>query len=396
MRSKRLPSLGGNTNYSVGTRVGLPSKVLPPDFPNGKTPSAKYAAQWQNYIEYWLQQQIEVSAAAPFQNWTLIKGGAAPTFNSTSPSPGLAYNGAVGATLITNLNVNNTVYIVPNLYAAIIARTLAPAAGAFTPQDCAYDKITKAWWVIGVNTSAPTKTIWKLTGGTQTEITCPVSGVIERVTIDKTTGIAYVFVSDTLRTVLNYVGGVWSFHSTRGSSVSPAKSVAVNNGEILVSAGAGTSLEVYTGGSGAGSTGGTWTTRTDVALSGDTFKKVYYSKSQEQWYVLGDASGFSVLDTALPGHFVSTLWTDSDNVASLNSTLHGMGYANPGLLSNTQYISIAPDLPPLAQAYDNYQAHAAWTGTSLHYDGSAIYALFQVSGAQDLFRSGRCNAALAA
>ncbi len=389
MRTKKLPTTASLVNYDTGPRIGLATKIVPPtaNFTNGKVPSAKHAAQWQNYLEYWLQQQVEVGAAVPYQNWTSISNVTA--VSGTTPS--FSYNSTTGSTLVSGIATANAVGIISDVTRAMFSRTITPAAGTFVPRDNCFDPINKYWIVVGSNSSATSKSIWQMTANTQTEITAPAAGTIDRVTCDRTTGICYAFLSDTNRTVLsNAAAGVWAVHSTRTNVANAATSVAANNGEMLVVESANGPIQYYSSGA--------WAFRSDVCVFGDTqaSKKVFYSKAQESWLISADVSGFTVAATAAAGAHTTTAWVGSENKASASSCLHEMGYANFGLGGTTAslYLQTDLDLPlkPQAKAYDSVGSGASWGAAAMYYDGSALYLYITLSAAAQLYRSMRSNA----
>lgn len=253
MRDKKLSPIASNSTYSSGPFAGSATQVLPPvgAFSDGKMPEAKWAAQWQNYIESAIQKQVDRSARLPFGQFQDVTPGLSVNIADGTGPYFFAYNKEIGATLIASRLSNQAQYLqeIVELNPStddIRIVVFTATAGNFVPRCVAsVDDLVAPFWIVGGSASlAPDKTIHEVTvSGTtlaSVEKSLPTIGTVENIAIDATTGIAYALVADSDRSVLvrNMSTGVWSLLGIRGGSAqSPSAGstfFAANNGELVI------------------------------------------------------------------------------------------------------------------------------------------------------------------
>ncbi len=247
MREKRL-DIATNSVYSTGPTAGQPTKIAPPTAfaLDGIVPGEAFGAQWSNYVEYYLQRQIEISSQVPFRNWTELPGMGSIVAPATTRFAFNRYDGS--SFMVRGGGAGNSWYRIQEMLQASggtpAAYTVAPAVGTFVARDVAAIEhpTTPSWLVVGSNSGATTKTIWKIVpNGADTEVTSPVAGSVELIVKDKTTGFFYAFAADTNRSVLVHgpaTSDTWSVLGQRGSGAPAPTSAgmfcAAANGLLLL------------------------------------------------------------------------------------------------------------------------------------------------------------------
>lgn len=392
MREKRL-DIATNTNYATGPTAGQPTKIAPPlaNVGDGKIPGEAYGAQWQNYVEFYLQKQIEVSAIVPFRNWIEF-----PSMGSfgTPILPRFAFNKAIGRTAVANFISNKLSYI-PEFVEASgglpLTLTFAPAAGAFFPIDVAAldDPTTPSWIVVGANSTAATKSIWNVSAsGALTELTSPVSGEVQRITRDKTTGYFYALAADTNRSVLvrgPLPGDTWSVLGQRGAGApitpSPDMQIAAANGLLLVAytvTPGSTQVTVERIATGAFS-------RTVLTPFSETTATldVVYSPQMGTFLLLTKGKTHRFTDPVAGIESFSHTGVTTPLLGTLHET--GPVLADAGAVSVVPWVGDAPH----KLAFGDFAAGT--TPTQIRFDGSAIWFLQTKAGSVRFFRSLRSN-----
>lgn len=259
-------------------------------------PGAAFAAEWENYLKFHAQKQANLSASIPFRNFFSVPLSAA--FGAAVEPFRCAHSPLEGITFFVT-QTNNTIFYVPD--AAIDQTmgvfTLLPAAGDFTPRDVAVNRDGMIIFV-GSNSTNTARNIWVSkplhAAGLFYEVTNPVAaGTIDRVTVDAATGHAYLFLSDTDRSVLRINNGnnedEIALVGTRGSGAKAASACefAVYNGTIVAAyRNDSGNLEIQY----SSEPYSTWTTRTFATHNGFTPGvgcPVRYSETYDCWMLMG-------------------------------------------------------------------------------------------------------------
>jgi hypothetical protein len=390
MREKKLPTIAEVANYSAGAQPwsGTPTKIAPPTvyFDKGKFPADAYAAQWQNYLEHYLQRQIERSAQYPFRNWSECASNTLSNGNAR-----WSFNRRMGVAAMVAGNTNNTIYYFQefneNAAGAPLSLVVSPASGTFEPWDVESIDDTFAttaaygWLVVGDNATAPTKTSWKISSaGVGTELTSPVSGIIPVICKDKTTGYFYAFAADTNRSVLVHgpdMANTWTVLGQRGAGA-PAPT-----GAMRAAAANGLLLLAYTSGS-----------ATVERISTGAFSRTVltpFSDTSATYDVCYSPQMAAFMALTRNGRYRFT-----DPASTVETTLHTPGVALGGCLHETgsatwtaQWVEVMPyygDTPHILMFGD---FAAGTVGTRMAFDGSALWFLQSKGGTKRLFRSGR-------
>jgi hypothetical protein len=407
MREKRL-DLASNANYATGPVTGTPTKIAPPtvNFSDGKIPDQAFGAQWQNYIEYYLQRQIEISAQVPFRNWQEYAGvGSTSGLSGGSGSVGnvrAAFNKRTGDTYFTK-GANNSAHWVLEVQpdpgtTSLPSVSFTPAAGTFVCKGVASveDSTDPSWLFVGSNSTAPTKTIFKRTLSADTEVTSPVSGGVELICKDRTTGYFYAFAADTNRSVLVHgpnTSDTWSVLGQRGAG---APAPAYNS--MYCTAANGLLLLAYT------TTPGSTQITVERMVTG-TFSRTVFT---------GFSSTSKVLDVAFSPQFGEFMLMAADGVRRFADTSSGFtlvtaGYPTAALAPVLGVVSGCLHDTGAAVIGDGRLFVQPWLGDPSHlmqfdpsgppsglnkvlFDGSSLWLLFATTGgATRIARSLRSN-----
>lgn len=409
MRETKLSPLAENVNYALGVATGMPTKLPPPivNQASGKFPDQGFAAQWQNYIEHHFQRQIERSAQLPFRNFSEIG-----TVPATTSIPRFSFNKAIGATLIAN-GVNNAVQYYQEFLDAVPI-TFVPTSGTFVPKDVAAvddplsDASSRAWIVVGSNSTAPLRAIWEVRrDNTTVELTMPSAGSVELIAKDYTTGDFYAFAADTNRSVYKRdpFSGLWSALGQRGSgAVAPTQSMscAANNGTLLLFYSIGGSNDPRVEVINTTSFSSTTVTIPNGSIGGAALD-VRWSPQLQAFMFLGQRGRWT---TSTPLVDVSyQLRTQFDNPSStglvfpgsslvggnqsiLGGCLTDTGAAAYGsAVTGSAYLAVQDwiDSAPHMLAFGNLATST--TGVYCRFDGSAIWFCIDKAGSKRLFRS---------
>lgn len=412
MRARYVRQFASNTAYSTGPRTGNPNKIVPPTayLQDGIVPGAAFAAEWENYLKFHTQKQANLSASIPFRNFfpVSLSGAFTEPFRCAhSPLEGLTF-------FVTQ--TDNTIFYVPDaaLDQTMGVDTLGPVAGDFTPRDVA---VNRAGMVIcvGSNSTNTARNIWVSTplssGSSFLEVTNgAAAGTIDRVTVDAATGHAYLFLTDTDRSVLRIDDGATLLDAptlvgVRGSGAKAASACefAVYNGTIV---------SAYRNDSGnleiqySSEPYSTWTTRTFATHNGfdpDVGCPVRYSEAYDCWMLMGvnPTPGFgaevlymtspSAPATALPsfhaylGRF--KLFDGAHALTDVGSASFDL--PDPGGLTLTRARlwlrdSLDSTRDPFAVSLGVQHDNA---NHCVRYDGSALWVLTTKSGTKRLYRS---------
>ncbi len=382
MRERKLDQISSNANYATGGFIGAPTKITPPAaaFTDGAVPDRAYGAQWKNYVDHYLQRQIEVSALLPYRNWG--PPCIAPSVWGTSTIRfRAAHNPYHGATLLipSSASAGTGVQLVPEIDFAFVDTELTlnftPIAltANFAPR-CVTSRshADDGWYVGGANAVSPTQTIWQVNPDLTTALrTSAVSGSVEHIMYDRVvSNVYYALAADTNRTLLIRNNGTGNFDAVgnRGSgSFAPSATLnhaAAANGVIVVARTTGTNLEVHY------MTASPFTFNTKTIAATGTILDCTYSPqlgkwmilTTNNWYVFADPSQtnyetFSNKDTSTPAlNITGGCLTDTGHVSWANGSRSGLVIrdwpgATPLIVRNT---------------YD-----FEW----VRYDGSAIWAV---------------------
>jgi len=401
MREKRL-DIATNTNYATGPTTGQPTKIAPPavNTTDGKIPGQAFGAQWQNYVEHYLQRQIEVSAIVPFRNWIEL-----PLSSIIVPAQSrLAFNKYAGLTMmVRGGGANNSWYYMQELLepsaAAPQPYNVTPAAGNFVAKGVAAveDPTSPSWLVVGTNTTAPTKTIWKVVSfGAATEVTSPVSGSVELICRDATTGYFYAFAADTNRSVLVHgpaTSDTWSVLGQRGAGA-PAPSstnmqVAAANGLLLLA------YTVTPGSTQATveriSTGAFSRTVLTPFSDTSTVLDVIYSPQMGNFMLLTRDHTFRFAD---PNSGVEPFSNDHPYETAIGFVSAGVGclHSTGPVYTDAHMLVVNPWLgDPPQRAMFGSTANIPSVDNLLRYDGSAIWFIRSLGGTPRVFRTLRSN-----
>lgn len=410
MREVKLPTLASLDNYSQGPTAGFPTKIAPPtaNLTNGKIPGEGFGAQWQNYIEAAVQRQLERNAQLPFRNFIDLRQLDSSTVLTATSR--LAFSRWAGATLAAT-GANNAVYYYQEILETTggppspLSITLAPALGTFLAKDVVEVPTpattgVKPWLVVGTNATAPTKTIWEIgRDNSKTEITSPVSGSVELITRDRTTGIFYAFAADTNRSVLvrNNGTGVWTVLGTRGAGA-PAPTVAsmyatANNGVIglAYTSGANAVVERITA-------SGFSVVANTIESINSTVLDLRWSPQQQVFMLLTTARTWVSTDLSIATWSLANNGSGAMTQTAIPATggcLHDSGLAiwhNDGSptwgVGGGSYLMVQDYLnqDPHVVSFGAYSGTAS-TGVVMRFDGSAIWFVLDRSGTKRTYRS---------
>jgi len=405
MREKRL-DIATSTNYATGGAgvVGTPTKVAPPasHATDGVVPGLAFGSQWENYIHHYLQKQIEISSQVPFRNWIEFTGMSSIAYAQTSR---FAFNKYIGMTfMVRGSGAGNSWYYLNELpqpsAGAPQTYPVTPAVGTFVARGVAAieDPTTPSWLVVGSNATDPTKTLWKILpfGVSDTEVVSPVSGAVELICKDKTTGYFYAFAADANRSVLVHgpaTSDTWSVLGQRGAGA-PAPSAA----NMYCAAANGLLYLAYT--TTPGSTQATVEkittgafTRTaltpfsstsailDVIFSPQIGAFMLLTKANTYRFFSDPALGFETFPHSTPySNAIGSSWVTS---GCLHET--GSVYQDGNVLLVTSWLGDAPHLAYFADFGIPSSSHV------LRFDGSAIWMIKDESSVPRVFRSLRSN-----
>jgi hypothetical protein len=396
MREKKLSQLAGNTNYATAPFTGQPTKIAPPSqhITDGKVPGLAFGAQWQNYIEYYLQKQIERSAVLPHRNWQDVSS----VLPATTSTPRFAHNRKAGFTMVAN-GVNNSVKYYQELLdpqggSAPLGVTLAPASGTFVPKCVVAfeDPISNqyAFFVGGSNSTATTKTLWRINqNATTTEIAAPTGGSIEVLAMDPETLEVFGFIADANRSMCKLDTAANTLSSiTQRSGAYQTPAVA----STFAAAGNGRLIHAFTPGGGFVQ----WEYTNTGTISWNSRE---YSGGVDTSLVL-DARYSPILGV----YMVLTsnkLITFTDPAGTVTTTAH-TGYAGGaitlegGCLTDTGWVGyndgdganlfVVPYVGDTVYAA-KYGGMGDTTGVFARYDGSAVWFMQDRGGTKKLFRT---------
>jgi hypothetical protein len=391
MREKKILQQASNALYATGPKVGQATKIAPPtaNVTDGKVPGSAFGAQWQNYIEHYLQKQIEASAQLPFRNFIPFDVGTlAPV---TSPLRFCSHP-QLGLTLVVGGHVNMVPFISEFQEIADATTTpsisLVPAVGNFAAicVSAVNDPVAPKWIVGGSPTIGANAMFEISLTGVATELTLPTTSAIENMAVDTTTGILYALAG---RYVIqrNAGTGAWTIAGDRGvGQYAPDNATsffAVNNGIAVMA---------YT-------TGGVVTlerivispfARTIVTIATDSTatKDVRYSPQLGAFLLLTLKALYSFAD---PAGAINT-WPNGSNDPATNAT--------GGILTDTGCITwVGTSRTAYVRSWPGDSAHALHFGpmgsivssstiNSVGYDGSAIWLRINDGSSNNrLFRS---------
>lgn len=385
MREPKIPALASNANYATGPRTGQPTKIIPPvgNFTDGKIPDAKFAAQWQNYIESNLQRQVERSAQLPFLNFVDVAPFVTTTEIDITSGGGpvfLAHNKHAGITMSVAQLQNKCQYLqeVLQLRPAddhLPWVTLVGSSGNVFPRCIvAVEDPARVKWIVGVGTADNTKAIHEINeAGTPTEVTLPTGAPVECLAVDSATGVVYGLVADANNSVIvrNMTSGVWTVAGTRGAgAVAPVAGTmffAVHNGSYVIAV-KSTNLKVEYG------TLSTFT-RTLLTIASDTSDvlDVKYNVAMGAWMLLTKLTLRTFVD---PAGAMQT-WRHDTNDPTTGLAVNGGCLTSTGVATwiDSKQCVYVRDWP----GSDAHVHHYGQIGTGgcvatfLKYDGSALW-----------------------
>lgn len=392
MRQLKLPQFASLDEYDQGPREGSANKVATPTAYNNNGivpgPNNAYAAEWENHWKHHVQKQVDQTADAVLKNW-------APVFKNTgTPLPDLRCAHQKGSTVFIAGAQDQVRYLsdfepfqsVAFSADALHIVTLAPAAGNFDPRDLAYSPQLDWLVVVGTNAGATQKNIWQGPDVLNlVELTGPAMGAVEKVTVDRTDGAFYAFMSDTNRAVLRKsvtgVGG-WSAIGVRGSGAktpgAAGLEVATHDGETVIAYADGGSLHIEYGSLSS------WTVRMIDTLPSAHAYAVRWSPVHNLWTILGSnklytfatpdglITEYEILDSpdAL-GAIDSGTLTDVGEVTALAPRVR----VRPSLIDDLRTVHLGEDVEP--------------EECQVLFDGSAVWVLVVKSDHEVLYRTAR-------
>jgi hypothetical protein len=398
MREKRL-DIATNVNYATGPTTGQPTKIAPPlSFAgDGMVPGLAFGAQWENYIQHYLQRQIEVSAIVPFRNWQEYPG-VGSTAGILGATVRTAYNKLVGLTYFARgLSSVNPVFSVPPAAGStsLPTYTITPGAGTFLCKGVAAveDAANPGWIFVGSNSTTPTKTVHEWASSTA-EITMPVSGSIELICKDKATGYFYAFAADTNRSVLvrgPNMASTWSVLGQRGAGApAPTASMAcaAANGLLIlgytVTPGS-TQATVERMPTGAFSR----TVHTPFADTSAVLDTIY-SPQRGEFLFLTRGGTYRFTDPTASVEYVAAGFLTAAQ-SPVNGVVAGCLHETGAAIVGDNRMIVQPWLGDPSHAFQFDDAGPPSSNHRISFDGSALWLMHSTSSTLRLYRSLRSN-----